>query len=100
MLDAVIRRLARLKDEAHGAVAINVGQRNAHTSVVSVSGPGGGRMSEEEITKEELEEHGGEPLPERTQMSIVTPGHGPMPIGWDVPPGAMDPAPTPGPVDS
>jgi hypothetical protein len=39
---------------------------------------------EKELTPEELEEQEGEPLPERTAMSTVNPGHGfyllPLPL--------------------
>jgi len=110
MLNSVIRRLSRLRDEAHTAVAVNVGTPGAHTSVVSVSGPArteGEEMSDErdelndeenELSDEELARQKGEPLPERTQMSVLYPGGGPLPVGH-VPLGEMDPAPTPGPVE-
>jgi hypothetical protein len=100
MLDAVLRRLARLGQDGHGAVAVNVGGRGAHTSVVSVSTPRGGAMDDDNgLTPEELEEHDGEPLPERTQMSVLYPGPGAMPIG-EISPADIDPAPTPGPIES
>jgi hypothetical protein len=33
-----------------------------------------------ELTDEELERQEGEPLPERTQMSLMHPGPGPLPV--------------------
>jgi hypothetical protein len=78
MLKAVIRRLEReLRGKTHSAVAVNIGEPNTHTKVVSV-------MTDEErnneLTDEELERQEGEPLPERTQMSLMHPGPGPLPV--------------------
>jgi hypothetical protein len=104
MLDSVIRRLARLRGETHTAVAVNVGRPGAHTSVVSVSGQTrteGDEVSEErnELSEEELARQKGEPLPERTQMSLMNPTPGmPLPVG-NVPLGEMYPSPGPGPVE-
>jgi hypothetical protein len=105
MLNAVIRRLGRLREDAHTAVAVNVGKPGAHTSVVSVSGPAhteGEGMSDErnELTDEELERQEGEPLPERTQMSVMhPPGAGPQIGAFEVFPDPHDPVTQPGPVE-
>jgi hypothetical protein len=103
MFNAAIRLLTRLREDAHTAVAVNVGRPGAHTSVVSVSGTTrteGEEMSDErnELTDEELARQKGEQLPERTQMSVMYPGPGPMPGGIDVLPDDMDSLPRPGPV--
>jgi hypothetical protein len=77
MLNALIRRLQQqLPGTTHSAVAVNIGEPNTHTKVVSV-------MTDEErsdLTDEELERQEGEPLPERTQMSVMHPGPGPVPV--------------------
>ena len=104
MLDAVIRRLGRLRDEAHTAVAVNVGTPDAHTSVVSVSGPArteGEEMSDErnDLSDEELARQNGEPLPERTQMSVLYPVPPQIPVGH-VPLGELHPVPDPGPPEN
>jgi hypothetical protein len=63
-------------------------------------------MAEDELTKEELEKQDGEPLPERTQMSVLQPlpnAPGTIEIPTDptiVPAGGELPAPGPAPVDS
>jgi hypothetical protein len=76
MLDAVIRRLGRLREHTHSAVAVNVGERGARRAAVSVEG---GAMTDEErkkLTPDDVEAEDGEPLPERTQMSLIGyPGH-------------------------
>jgi hypothetical protein len=74
MLDAVIRRLGRLRDETHSAIAVNVGEPNSHTEVVSVMSKKHNERKQDELTQEELERQEGEPLPERTQMSVIQPG--------------------------
>jgi len=102
----VIRRLGQLRDEAHTAVAVNVGKPGAHTTVVSVSGQTrteGEEMSDEHkaLSAEELARQKGEPLPERTQMSLMNPTPGlpqPLPAGH-VPLGELNPTPGPGPVE-
>jgi hypothetical protein len=86
MLTAALRRLARLGQGDHVVSAVNVGRRNAHASVVSVSAPQGGAMDEKHLSEEELEGQDGEPLPERTQMSVIQPGATPVPI-VELPPG-------------
>jgi hypothetical protein len=85
MLDAVIRRLGRLRDETHSAIAVNVGEPNSHTEVVSVMSKKQKERKKDELTEEELERQDGEPLPERTQMSVLQPlpptvGIEPLPV--------------------
>jgi hypothetical protein len=104
MLNAAIRLLARLREDAHTAVAVNVGRPGAHTSVVSVSGTTrteGGEVSEErnELTDDELARQKGEQLPERTQMSVMhPPWSGPPPGAFEVFPNPDDPLDQSGPV--
>ena len=43
-------------------------------------------MDEKHLSEEELEGQDGEPLPERTQMSVIQPGATPVPI-VELPPG-------------
>jgi hypothetical protein len=82
MFEAAMRRLLRLGSGTRSAVAVNVGQRQTYTKAVSV-------MSEkereeqhlEELDDEELERQDGEPLPDRTQMSVMHPGPPPHLIG-------------------
>jgi hypothetical protein len=52
-------------------VAVNVGRPNSHTQVVSVMTS---KDKDAELTREELEQQDGEPLPERTQMSLIHTG--------------------------
>lgn len=62
MLLDLIRRAAGL-GKTHAAVAVNTGGEGRVTAVSSV-------------THEEIESQDGEPLPERTQMSVLQiPGH-------------------------
>jgi hypothetical protein len=73
-------RHATQHGRTHAAVAVNVGGRGKRTAVTSVSATKGGEMNEDEqrkdVTDEELEQQEGEPLPERTQMSLIRlPGH-------------------------
>jgi hypothetical protein len=72
MLEAVLRRLSRLREDAHTAVAVNVGEPNTTTEAVSVMTTKKQR-ERAGLTKEELEREEGEPLPERTQMSTLYP---------------------------
>jgi len=71
MLDAALRRLALLRKHAHTAVAVNVGEPNTKTEVVSVMSKK--KRERASLTEEELERQDGEPLPERTQMSTLYP---------------------------
>jgi len=104
MLD-VFRRLARLRSHAHTAVAVNVGEPHTRTTAVSVSTSArteGDEMTKKrkELTDEELERQEGEPLPERTQMSVLYPGPAQLwPDGVEVSGDPMLPSPTPGPVE-
>jgi hypothetical protein len=78
MLETVIRRLQQqLRGQTHSAVAVNIGRPNTHTEVVSVMTS---KDKDAELTPEELERQDGEPLPERTQMSLIHPT-GPPTIG-------------------
>jgi hypothetical protein len=81
MLETLIRRLhQQLGGKTHSAVAVNVGRPNTHTQVVSVMTSKDTQA--DELTPEELERQAGEPLPERTQMSLIRPGPtGPPAIG-------------------
>jgi hypothetical protein len=77
MLNALIRRLQQqLPGRTHSAVAVNIGEPHTHTKVVSVMTD----KEQDELTDEELERQAGEPLPERTQMSVMHPGPGPVPV--------------------
>jgi hypothetical protein len=80
MLETVIRRLGQqLRGKTHSAVAVNIGRPNTHTEVVSVMTS---KKKDAELTPDELEQQDGEPLPERTQMSLIHPGPtGPPTIG-------------------
>jgi hypothetical protein len=79
MLETVIRRLGQqLRGKTHSAVAVNFGRPNTHTEVVSVMTK---QDKDAELTPEELEEQDGEPLPERTQMSLIHGPTGPPAIG-------------------
>jgi hypothetical protein len=100
MLD-VIRRLAHLRSDAHTAVAVNVGEPHARSTAVSVSTEGDEMTKKrKELTDEELERQEGEPLPERTQMSVLYPGPAhPWPDGAEISGDQMMPSPTPGPVE-
>jgi hypothetical protein len=60
-------------------VAVNIGRPNTHTEVVSVMTSKD--KKDAELTPEELEEQDGEPLPERTQMSLIHGPTGPYEIG-------------------
>ena len=72
MLETLLRRLQeQLGGKTHAAVAVNVGRPNTHTQVVSVVTS---KDKDAELTREELEQQAGEPLPERTQMSVIHPG--------------------------
>jgi hypothetical protein len=89
MLETLIGRLQLLQQQlggkTHSAVAVNVGRPNTRTQVVSVvtsksKGKGEPKAQDAELTPEELEQQAGEPLPERTQMSLIhtgPPGTGP-----------------------
>jgi hypothetical protein len=78
MLETLIRRLQQqLGGKTHSAVAVNFGRPNTHTEVVSVMTS---KKQDAELTPEELEQQDGEPLPERTQMSLIHPT-GPPTIG-------------------
>jgi hypothetical protein len=78
MLETLIRRLQQqLGGKTHSAVAVNFGRPNTHTEVVSVMTS---KNQDAELTPEELEQQDGEPLPERTQMSLIHPT-GPPTIG-------------------
>jgi hypothetical protein len=81
MLEMLIRRLQQqLGGKTHSAVAVNVGRPNTHTQVVSVMTSNDKQA--DELSPEELEQQNGEPLPERTQMSLIHPGPtGPPTIG-------------------
>jgi hypothetical protein len=72
MFSAAKRRLGRMRGHTHTAVALNVGEPGAHTTAVSEEG---GSMTDDErkenLTPEEVESENGEPLPERTQMSLI-----------------------------
>jgi hypothetical protein len=71
----------RLGGDSHGAAAVNVGVPGARTSVVSVKGAAMGEAEQdEELTDEELDEQNGEPLPERTQTSVIG-----LPPGYELP---------------
>jgi hypothetical protein len=77
MLNALIRRLQQqLAGNTHSAVAVNIGEPNTHTKVVSVMTDN----KQSELTDEELERQEGEPLPERTQMSVLHATPGPVPV--------------------
>jgi hypothetical protein len=77
MLDQAIKRLRRqLQGKTHAAVAVNFGEPNTHTKVVSVMTD----KKKEALTPEEAERQEGEPLPERTQMSVIHPGADPVPV--------------------
>jgi hypothetical protein len=83
MFDAVIRRFAHARDETHSAIAVNVHEPDSHTEVVSAMGKK--ERKKEELTQEELDRQDGEPLPERTQMSVLQPlpptvGIEPLPV--------------------
>jgi hypothetical protein len=53
-----------------------------------------------DLTDEELERQDGEPLPERTQMSVMhPPGAGPQIGAFEVFPDPHDPVVQPGPVE-
>jgi hypothetical protein len=88
MLETAIRRLGQqLRGKTHSAVAVNIGRPNTDTQVVSVMtskskarANGRGKAKDKELTREELEKQAGEPLPERTQMSLIHPT-GPPTIG-------------------
>jgi len=54
------------------------------------------QQQKKELTEEELEAQEGEPLPERTQMSVI--GTDPLSYAWN--PDEIMPAPGPAPVDS
>jgi hypothetical protein len=83
MFDAVRKRLAQLRDDTNAAVAVNVGEPNTHTEVVSVMSKK--TKEREHVTDEEAEKQEGEPLPERTQMSILTPAPpGAQPVSDDL----------------
>jgi hypothetical protein len=72
MLETLLRRLQQqLGGKTHSAVAVNIGRPNTHTQVVSVMTS---KQKEHELTPEELEQQRGEPLPERTQMSLIQTG--------------------------
>jgi hypothetical protein len=76
MLNAAIRRLQQqLQGKTHAAVAVNVGEPDTHTKVVSVMT----QEKKQELTPEEAERQEGAPLPERTQMSVIHPGAQPVP---------------------
>jgi hypothetical protein len=80
MLETLIRRLQQqLGGKTHSAVAVNFGRPNTHTQVVSVMSSK--EKKGDELSPEELEQHGGEPLPERTQMSLIHGPTGPPVIG-------------------
>jgi hypothetical protein len=83
MLESLIRRLEQqLGGKTHAAVAMNIGRPNTHTQVVSVVRSDDKQAEKaDELTPEELERQEGEPLPERTQMSLIhtgPPGIGPV----------------------
>jgi hypothetical protein len=70
MLDAALRRLARLRGDTNAAVAANVGEPNTTTEVVSVMTK---KQKRAKLTEDEVERQEGEPLPERTQLSTLYP---------------------------
>jgi hypothetical protein len=83
MFDAVIRRLAGLRDDTNAAVAVNVGEPDTKTEVVSVMSKK--TKKRDHLTDDEVEKQEGEPLPERTQMSILTPAPpGAQPVSDDL----------------
>jgi len=51
------------------------------------------RPENQELTPEELEEQDGEPLPERTAMTVVNPGHGFQPLPLPLPEEPIDGGP-------
>src|SRR2546423_10765060 len=77
MFTAFLRGLTRLRDDPHAAVALNVGKRHARTTVVSTQTRGDPmskrKQERDELTEDEVERQEGEPLPERTQMSVLYP---------------------------
>jgi hypothetical protein len=87
MKSALFGRFARLRGQTHSAVAVNFGQPNSHTEVVSVVSDEKSKEQHKEqegLSEEELERQDGEPLPERTQMSMIAPVQGwhiePLPV--------------------
>jgi 1-aminocyclopropane-1-carboxylate deaminase/D-cysteine desulfhydrase-like pyridoxal-dependent ACC family enzyme len=76
MLGTLIRRLQQqVGGKTHAAVAVNIARPNTHTQVVSVVRSKDKQAKEaDELTPEELEQQRGEPLPERTQMSLIQTG--------------------------
>lgn len=72
MLKAFLERLAALGDP-HVAAAVNFNRPNTTTQEVSVMTEHDER---EALDEEEIEEQDGEPLPDRTQMSLIHPGPG------------------------
>ena len=78
----MIRRLQQqFGGKTHSAVAMNIGRPNTHTQVVSVmsskskgTARGKAKEKDKELTPEELKKQAGEPLPERTQMSLIHTG--------------------------
>jgi hypothetical protein len=83
MLRDLLRHATR-HGKRHAAVAINVGGSGKRTAVTRVSATTGGQMTEDEqqteVTDEELEQQEGEPLPERTQMSLIQPPGYTLPV--------------------
>lgn len=72
MVKGLLQSLRRLRDEAHVVTAVNIGRPNSSTQVVSVmTQDHDGRLSDAEVENQD-----GEPLPERTQMSLIDPGIG------------------------
>jgi hypothetical protein len=76
MLESLIRRLQQqLGGKTHAAVAMNIGRPNTHTQVVSiVTSTDKDAKKADALTPEELERQEGQPLPERTQMTLIHTG--------------------------
>ncbi len=70
MLKAFLDRLAAAWGEPNVAAAVNVNRPNSTTQVVSVMTEHDERDTLEE---QDVKEQDGEPLPERTQMSVLSP---------------------------
>jgi hypothetical protein len=66
MFNRILRAARLAGGEAHTAVAVNTGKRGATTIATSVSDD-----DRKKLTDEELERQEGDPLPDRTQMSVL-----------------------------